>query len=139
MTAEVAVVGAGPAGITLALELADAGHQVLLIESGSDSYSRDIQRLGDTVGNDASHAPMSMATRRQIGGTSNLWVRALRALRPGGLSTPRGRWRCSLAGRLCRAGTVLCASLQVVQVRSAGVRRRPGAESGWVQPDPGLA
>ncbi len=73
MTAEVAVVGAGPAGITLALELADAGHQVLLIESGSDSYSRDIQRLGDTVGNDASHAPMSMATRRQIGGTSNLW------------------------------------------------------------------
>jgi choline dehydrogenase-like flavoprotein len=73
LAAEVAIVGAGPAGITLALELADAGHQVLLIESGGSSYSRDIQRLGDTVGNDVFHAPMSVATRRQIGGTSNLW------------------------------------------------------------------
>lgn len=73
LTAEVAIVGAGPAGITLALELADAGHQVLLIESGGSSYSSDIQHLGDTVGNDPLHAPMSMATRRQIGGTSNLW------------------------------------------------------------------
>src|SRR5207302_867741 len=52
---------------------ADDGHQVLLIESGRTSYSRDVQRLGDTVGNDVFHAPMSVATRRQIGGTSNLW------------------------------------------------------------------
>lgn len=73
LTAEIAIVGSGPAGITLALELADAGHQVLLIESGGDSYSRDVQRLGDTVGGDALHAPMSRATRRQIGGASNLW------------------------------------------------------------------
>ena len=34
LEAEVAVVGAGPAGITLALELAGAGHSVVLIESG---------------------------------------------------------------------------------------------------------
>jgi choline dehydrogenase-like flavoprotein len=73
LAADVAIVGAGPAGITLALELAAAGHQVLLIESGGSSYSRDVQRLGDTVGNDVFHAPMSAATRRQIGGTSNLW------------------------------------------------------------------
>lgn len=73
LTAEVAIVGSGPAGITLALELADAGHEVLLIESGGDSYSGDIQRLGDTIGGDALHAPMSRTTRRQIGGASNLW------------------------------------------------------------------
>jgi choline dehydrogenase-like flavoprotein len=73
LAAEIAIVGSGPAGTTLALELADAGHQVLLIESGGDSYSPDVQRLGDTVGGDALHAPMSQATRRQIGGTSNLW------------------------------------------------------------------
>jgi choline dehydrogenase-like flavoprotein len=70
---EVAIVGAGPAGITLALELASAGHHVLLIESGSDSYRPEIQDLGETVGHDPTHVPMSLATRRQIGGTSNLW------------------------------------------------------------------
>jgi choline dehydrogenase-like flavoprotein len=73
LAAEVAIVGSGPAGTTLALELANAGHQVLLIESGGDSYSRDVQHLGDTIGSDALHAPMSQTTRRQIGGTSNLW------------------------------------------------------------------
>jgi choline dehydrogenase-like flavoprotein len=70
---EVAIVGAGPAGITLALELADAGHRVVLVESGGDSYSAAAQHLGDTAGNDPAHAPMSLATRRQIGGASNLW------------------------------------------------------------------
>jgi choline dehydrogenase-like flavoprotein len=73
LEAEVAIVGAGPAGITLALELANAGHRVLLIESGGDSYSAEVQQLGDTAGDDAAHVPMSLATRRQIGGASNLW------------------------------------------------------------------
>src|SRR5580693_8047656 len=73
LEAEVAIAGAGPAGITLALELAKAGHHVLLIESGGDSYSADAQALGETVGGDPAHVPMSFATRRQIGGASNLW------------------------------------------------------------------
>ena len=34
LTADVVVVGAGPIGIVAALELADAGHRVLLAESG---------------------------------------------------------------------------------------------------------
>jgi choline dehydrogenase-like flavoprotein len=73
LEADVAVVGAGPAGIVLALELARAGHRVILIESGGESFSAAAQRLGDTVGEDPAHAPMSLATRRQIGGASNLW------------------------------------------------------------------
>jgi choline dehydrogenase-like flavoprotein len=74
LQADVAIVGAGPAGITLALELAGAGHHVLLIESGGDSYDSGVQRLGETVGQDSTHVPMSLATRRQIGGASNLWA-----------------------------------------------------------------
>ncbi|HXN36901.1 MAG TPA: GMC family oxidoreductase [Solirubrobacteraceae bacterium] len=73
LEAEVAIVGAGPAGITLALELANAGHRVLLVESGGDSYCPELQDLGETVGHDPAHVPMSLATRRQIGGASNLW------------------------------------------------------------------
>lgn len=74
LEADIAIVGAGPAGITLALELIDRGHTVLLIESGGDSYKAGVQELGETVGHDPVHVPMSLATRRQIGGTSNLWA-----------------------------------------------------------------
>ena len=73
LRAEVAVVGAGPAGIVTALSLADAGHEVLLIESGGARFDRETQRLAETAGEDPLHAPMEIATRREVGGTSNLW------------------------------------------------------------------
>lgn len=73
LQADVAIVGAGPAGITLALELAGAGHSVALIESGSDSFDAEVQQLGDAVLEDPAHMPMSEATRRQLGGASNVW------------------------------------------------------------------
>lgn len=73
LSAEVAVVGAGPAGIATALSLADAGHRVLLLESGGFRFDAAIQRLGDAAGQDPHHASMELTTRRQIGGASNLW------------------------------------------------------------------
>lgn len=73
LEAEVAVVGAGPAGIVVALELARAGHEVLLLESGGEVFDPEVQRLGETVGDDPHHDAMSLATRRQVGGASNLW------------------------------------------------------------------
>jgi choline dehydrogenase-like flavoprotein len=73
LRADVAVVGAGPAGIVLACELEQAGHSVALIESGGDSFDAQTQRLGDGVEDDPLHMPMSAATRRQLGGASNIW------------------------------------------------------------------
>jgi choline dehydrogenase-like flavoprotein len=70
---EIAVVGAGPAGIVIALEMARAGHKVLLIESGEGSPNSTVQHLGDTAGDDPLHVAMSLATSRQVGGASNLW------------------------------------------------------------------
>jgi choline dehydrogenase-like flavoprotein len=68
------VVGAGPAGIVTALEVANAGFDVLLIESGERRYEPTIQRLADAAEWDRHrHAPMSMATRRQVGGASVIW------------------------------------------------------------------
>lgn len=73
LTAEIVVVGAGPAGIVIALELARAGQDVILLESGGTGFDAATQTLGDTVGEDPLHAPMSLATRRELGGASILW------------------------------------------------------------------
>jgi choline dehydrogenase-like flavoprotein len=71
--ADVAVVGAGPAGIVVALSLARSGHRVVLLESGGARYDAEAQRLGDTVGADPLHVEAELAMRRQLGGSSNLW------------------------------------------------------------------
>jgi choline dehydrogenase-like flavoprotein len=72
--ADVIIIGAGPAGIVLALEVARGGASVWLIESGLATYSERIQKLADAAELDEElHAPMSIATRRQIGGTSSIW------------------------------------------------------------------
>lgn len=73
LSAEVVVVGSGPMGTVVALELADAGHRVLLIESGGPRPDRAIQALSRQAGNDPWHVPSDLAVRRQIGGTSATW------------------------------------------------------------------
>lgn len=73
LEAEVAVVGAGPLGIVVALELAHAGRRVVLVESGGERYDASTQALARTVDGDPYHATMDVAVRRQIGGTSNIW------------------------------------------------------------------
>lgn len=71
--AEVAIVGAGPAGIVVALELARAGHRVLLLESGGTRFDPEAQELADLVGSDPHHVEGELSMRRQVGGSSNLW------------------------------------------------------------------
>jgi len=72
--ADVVVIGAGPAGIVAALELADRGFDVCLIDSGTKKFSLAIQQLGDSAAFDPDrHAAMNLATRRQLGGATNLW------------------------------------------------------------------
>jgi choline dehydrogenase-like flavoprotein len=74
LTGDVAVVGAGPVGIATALELADRGLDVIVIESGEETHREAIQQLSDAAEWDSRvHAPMSIAVRRQVGGTSTIW------------------------------------------------------------------
>lgn len=72
--ADIAVVGSGPCGLMTALALADAGLDVMLIESGPDGFDAATQALGDAeIAHPAAHAEMALATRRGLGGTSRLW------------------------------------------------------------------
>jgi hypothetical protein len=71
---DVCVVGAGPVGIALALELSRHGKTVLLLESGGPGIRKDVQSLSDAnIADSSPHVPMNMAVQRRLGGTSNLW------------------------------------------------------------------
>jgi choline dehydrogenase-like flavoprotein len=74
ITGDLAVVGAGPAGIVVALEAAGRGLSVVLVESGHQAFDPAVQDLSEAADWDAHrHAPLSMAVRRQVGGTSTIW------------------------------------------------------------------
>jgi GMC oxidoreductase/FAD binding domain len=74
LTADLAVVGAGPAGIVVALEAARRGFDVVLVESGQERFDQEAQNLADAEEWDPSlHPSMQLTTRRQMGGTSVIW------------------------------------------------------------------
>lgn len=71
---DICVVGAGPAGITAAIELAECGFAVTLVESGDESNAPLAQRLSNAeIVTPGSHEVMEDAVRRGLGGTSALW------------------------------------------------------------------
>ena len=74
MKSDICVVGAGAAGITLALELAKHGLDVLLLESGGQKWEMDTQNLyRGTVLNPDMHAPLERYRHRRLGGTTAVW------------------------------------------------------------------
>lgn len=72
---DVVIVGAGPIGIVIALELASAGVEVALLESGLPRKNDTAQQLAafDSRQDDYFHARSELMVRRQLGGTSALW------------------------------------------------------------------
>ena len=75
--ADVCVVGAGAAGITIALELAEAGHEVVLLESGGLEFDQQIQKLyAGTAGGTflpVDELYLSRSRVRRFGGSTNHW------------------------------------------------------------------
>ena len=71
---DVVVVGAGPLGISLSLELARGGTRVVLLESGMEKPSDERQELSrGTIVDPRVHDELEITVSRQLGGTSNLW------------------------------------------------------------------
>ena len=71
--AEFCVIGSGPAGMTIAMELAAAGRKVLMLEAGDEDYSDRSQEVyqGEIVGDP--YFPLDTARLRTLGGSSGHW------------------------------------------------------------------
>lgn len=74
MTADIVVVGAGAAGITLALELIGSNKSVLLLESGGTDEEPATQLLyAGGVADARLHSPPDRYRQRRFGGTTTIW------------------------------------------------------------------
>ncbi len=88
LDADIVIVGAGPAGITLARELAGSQARVLLLESGGETPEPEAVSLaaGHSVG--YPYHPLGRARVRAFGGTSSHWETDTRNGDDGWLARP---------------------------------------------------
>lgn len=72
--ADVCIVGAGAAGITMALELMKQGLDILVLESGGHAEEKDTQALyAGTVVDQHLHSPPDTYRQRRFGGSTTIW------------------------------------------------------------------
>jgi choline dehydrogenase-like flavoprotein len=83
LEADVAVVGAGAAGITIARELAGSGLEVLLVESGGLDLDGPTQALYEGESSAGlPYVPLEACRQRFFGGTTNHWTGWCKPLDP---------------------------------------------------------
>ncbi|MDB9319346.1 GMC oxidoreductase [Nodularia spumigena] len=70
---EVCIAGAGPAGLTLARELAGTDFRVVLLESGGLDFDQNIQSLSQGESVDNHFDTLESQRCFQFGGTANFW------------------------------------------------------------------
>jgi choline dehydrogenase-like flavoprotein len=76
----VCILGAGAAGITIALELIDSGLSVLSVESGGLEYDQATQELYKAENASFKQFPLESTRLRFFGGTTNHWAGMCRPL-----------------------------------------------------------
>jgi choline dehydrogenase-like flavoprotein len=74
LEADICIVGAGAAGISMALEFIGTGVQVLVLESGGFEADAPTQALYEgTVADPALHSPPDRYRQRRFGGSTTIW------------------------------------------------------------------
>ena len=71
--ADVAVVGGGAAGLTLARELLGAGKKVVVLEGGGADFDEATQALYAGADLGMEYYPLEDSRLRFLGGTTNIW------------------------------------------------------------------
>lgn len=69
----VCIIGAGPAGLTIAREFANQNFQITLLESGGFEFDPEIQTLSEGTAIGDPYSVISNTRLRQFGGTSHTW------------------------------------------------------------------
>jgi choline dehydrogenase-like flavoprotein len=77
---DVAIVGAGAAGITLALALAGSRNRVCLLESGGLEYESEVQALYQGLNIGRPYFDLDVSRLRFLGGSTNHWAGRCRPL-----------------------------------------------------------
>jgi choline dehydrogenase-like flavoprotein len=118
LSADVCIVGAGAAGIALALELSGGPLRVLVLESGGMRPEKATQALySGSVADERLHSPPDTYRQRRFGGTTTIWGGRCMPLDPIDFERrdfmPYSGWPIDLsalapyypkANRLCEAG-----------------------------------
>ncbi len=74
LVSDLCIIGAGAAGIALALEFAGSHTEVLLLESGGFKAERATQALyAGSVADERLHSPPDRYRQRRFGGTTTIW------------------------------------------------------------------
>src|ERR1700749_3384425 len=74
LQADICIIGAGAAGITLALQLVKSGLHIIMLESGNTTFEPDVQALCEgEVADPTLHSPPDKYRRRQLGGSTTIW------------------------------------------------------------------
>lgn len=73
LTADVCIVGAGPAGISIALQFDTSRTKVVVLESGGLSRNPEVEALNEIESVGLRRAPQDVTRSRGLGGTSAIW------------------------------------------------------------------
>ena len=96
--AEFCVIGSGPAGMTIARKLAEAGKKVFLFEAGGEEISEESQNIykGKAVTKGCKYSDLDTNRLRFLGGSSNHWAGACFPIREdifeARKNIPNGEW-----------------------------------------------
>ena len=132
---DLCIVGAGAAGITLALELEATGLRVCLLEAGGSVYEAETQRLfeGEVVGQ---AYPMLRDTRvGALGGSTTVWAGWCRPLEALDFERAGLVRRRRLALRPRRASSLLCPGPRDLRARRLRLRPRALGRRPRIRPD----
>ena len=73
LTPDLAIIGGGPAGISLALALAHTKLNILLLESGGMEFDPAVQKMYAGADNGTRYAALDAGRLRVLGGSTNHW------------------------------------------------------------------
>ncbi|MBS1553359.1 MAG: GMC family oxidoreductase [Bacteroidetes bacterium] len=71
---DICIIGAGPAGLSMAMDWMDTPYKVVLLEAGGFEYDDKVQDMLAGVGKGQRYFPLRSTRMAQFGGTTNHWA-----------------------------------------------------------------